>query len=924
MAKSSKSLRNRLTTLVVAAVFGAVGLTTASSIWREVSQFTDDRQTELTATATVFASTIAEPVKRGEVTALGALAAVTRAPMIEYARIEAPNGVLIAEMGDAGAQAESAVQEYIREYLPQDAALKMLTARSFKAAAPIVDGDETIGVLTIFASTQSLSTRIGVMLYDAFVAAIFTGGIGVLITLKFQRAVTEPILSLARVMKRVRESGDFSVRAEPAGDDETAQLVATFNTMLDQIQERDHKLRAHQLNLKKTVERKTLQLRKAKEAAEAANMAKSDFLATMSHEIRTPMNGMLAMADLLNKARLAPQQKRYAEVIAKSGQSLLAIINDILDFSKIEAGRLEFEKIAVRPADIVNEVVSLFWERAAAKGIDLAAYVAPNTPEEIEGDPVRISQVVSNLVNNALKFTQEGHVIVAVACKPCKPGVKENNRERSIEFSVADTGVGIAPEKQSAIFEAFSQADQTTTRKFGGTGLGLAISRRLVEAMGGAIGLESTPGDGARFFFGVPTVEIHPPLNVRKVEGEKRAIIAIDGDATAKMLARYIRETGVIPHIVDQGAPMGPHIAYADMIFASVAFFEAYQRSIDKGAAQWIPARICVCELGETKSEQLLESGVVEDILMSPISRQDVLQQVDRILDDKMRGPSALQETHNTGSSLVAFNGQHVLAADDSAVNREVVREALRRLNLKVTLASDGRQATHLAQTRHFDLILMDCSMPEMDGFEATQAIRALENQCKRPRTPIIALSAHVAGSSDKWRSVGMDNYLTKPFTIASLAAALGEFLEFADGPAAQADESACENETSGPAPADQCAAPFDRDVLEQIRQMQPDLPFRALSLFNEHAREAMRKLAAQIKTGDQENIAKAAHALKSMSVNVGARQLGEACKALELRAREGAPVAELSTLSKDVVRTYREAQAALPGIAAEYKSAAA
>lgn len=916
MSQRSKSLRSRLTTLVVVAIFGAVAIATASSVWREMAQYGDGKRAELYASANVFASAISEHVREADKAAtLNALRAMSYIPTIEHVRVNEPDGALFVELGSTTA----VLDDPYANFFPEHSALSMLLARSTEASVPIIHGGETIATLTIHADTGSLSGRIGLLLYDALVAAIFAGGIGVLIALKMQRAITDPILSLARVMGRVRESEDFSVRAEKAGDDETAQLVDMFNTMLGHIQERDSKLQAHQRNLAKTVEERTAQLRAAKESAEAANMAKSDFLATMSHEIRTPMNGMLAMADLLSKARLAPQQKRYAEVIAKSGQSLLAIINDILDFSKIEAGRLELEKIAIRPADIVDDVVSLFWERAASKGIDLAAYVAPNTPEEIEGDPVRISQIVSNLVNNALKFTEQGHVVVAVGCK----SNTSDSGDCIIEFSVADTGVGIPEDKQAAIFEAFSQADQTTTRKFGGTGLGLAISRRLVEAMNGAIGLVSKPGKGSRFYFNIPAAALKPPIVVRKVETEKRAIIAIDGDATPKMLARYIRETGVIPHIVQDKSSLGPHIAYADMIFASVAFFEAYQEAISKGEAQWIPARICVCELGDTKPEQMLESGVVEDILMAPLSREDVLQQIDRILDDKMRGAAALQETASVEPAQTTFKGQRVLAADDSAVNREVVQEALARLNLEVTLACDGREAVHLAQAQPFDLILMDCSMPEMDGYEATQAIRALEKRARRKNIPIVALTAHVSGADNKWRDAGMNGYLTKPFTIASLAAALAEFLEVSP-----------HSET--PAPPDQpvieqtdavANEPFDRSVLDQVAAMQAggsDLPVRALALFEQHSRHAIRALAASLKSGDNETIAKAAHALKSMSVNVGARPLGAACANIETQARAGAAIGALSALCKIAVTEFRAAHKALPAIVDEYKQRAA
>ncbi|GJL92424.1 MAG: hypothetical protein DHS20C04_20830 [Hyphococcus sp.] len=832
-------------------------------------------------------------------------------------RVDTLDQSLFVELGSA-----TVVRNSSFDLIPENSALAMLTSHSAAASAPIVRGGETIAHLTLHADTGSLSDRIGQLLYDAFVAAVFAGGIGVLIALKMQRAITDPILSLAQVMGRVRESGDFTVRATQVSDEETAQLVDTFNTMLDHIQERDSKLKTHQRTLEKTVDQRTLELRKAKEIAEAANMAKSDFLATMSHEIRTPMNGMLAMADLLSKASLAPRHKRYAEVIAKSGQSLLAIINDILDFSKIEAGRLDLESIPVRPADILDDVVSLFWERAASKNIDLAAYVAPSTPEEIIGDPVRISQILSNLVNNALKFTEDGHVIVSVAIKSGDSTIKDASC--SLEFSVTDTGVGIAKDKQDAIFEAFSQADQSTTRRYGGTGLGLAICRKLVEAMHGDIGLTSRPGKGSRFFFSMESKVLAPPRRIRQTEAEKRAVIAVDGSAAPKMLSHYLRECGIIPHIVESNAALGPHIACADMIFASPEFYRIYQQTISAGKAQWIPARICVCELGDTAPDLLVENGVVEDILLAPLSRREVMDQIGRILDDRLRGRAALANAESAGARNMDFDGKRVLAADDSAVNREVVQEALSRLNLSVTLAGDGKEALALARDEEFDLVLMDCSMPEMDGFEATLAIRAFEKHLGRMPVPIIALTAHAAGDDTAWRDAGMDDYVTKPFTLDSLASVIGRYLEgkeramTEDQPVTLAQQSSKSQPQSGA---------FDKSVLNEIASMQTagaNLPLRALTLFEQHSRDALKILAASMKGGDSRAVAKAAHALKSMSLNVGAHGLARACSAIEDAARNNIGQRELVKLCKLAANEFRDTHRALPATISEYRNLAA
>ncbi len=887
--------------LVIVAVFGAVVLATSLFAAREVNKYGAERSRELHANAIVFAATIATPVREGDKRrTLEALRAISGLPHIKHIRVVGPDGSVFVELGGTVALKEASALDF-------GGAFAHLTAQSISAEAPVIESGEKIGALVLSADTSALGEKISEILWDSLIAALFSSTIALLIALRMQRGVTAPIIDLVNLMRKVRETDDFGARARNHRRDETGELVDAFNDMLDKIQDRDARLLAQQQNLQKTVLQRTHELKLAKEAAEAANNAKSDFLATVSHEIRTPMNGLLVMAELINSSDLPPRQKRYADVIVRSGKNLLTIINDILDFSKIEAGKLDLEKIPVRPADVISDVISLFWERAQKSGIDLVSYIAPGVPDAIEGDPVRISQVISNLVNNALKFTKRGSVILSIR------KLSSAERDVTLEFAVVDTGIGIRREKLDSIFEAFSQADQSTTRKFGGTGLGLAICRRLVEAMGGAIGVDSREGKGSRFHFTLTAKQIEAARAFPRTRADKRAIVAIAGSATPFVVARYLEESGLAVQIVATDEIETQDLSYADIILASPATLAAIHARYAGEHEGWTPARICISDLGDNAPDHLLSKGVAEDLLVKPITRLDMIGLVERLFEGRLRGRSALDSVRAAEDKTPIYPGKRILAADDSAVNREVVREALGRLGVEVCLVTNGAEAVEAVRAGMFDLVLMDCSMPVMDGFAATASIRSLPDP-SRANIPIVALTAHVEDEDRAWQRAGMNGYLTKPFSLAALASTIGQFLSPTDLSAAAATVSL---ERKG-------FAAFDGATLRNLAAMSAaggDLVLRSLALYETHAREGMLRLARAVKARDAEEIASAAHALKSMSLNIGAKRFGEACAHVE---RSADNIADLPPLLKKLRTAYLTTQREIPVVREHFSRVAA
>ncbi len=790
--------------------------------------------------------------------------------------------------------------------LPQDIKLTVYS-RGLVIVAPVIgqiqspafsraqaqNSQPRIGYVALLMSRESLKLTQYQILVTAFVIFVIGSALGGWLAIRMAKKVIYPIVQMAQSVNNIKD-GKFDITLDHQSTGELRVLENGITSMAqamksahDEMQQSIEQATSDLRQTLETIEEQNIELDLARKQALEASRVKSEFLANMSHEIRTPMNGVIGFTNLLLKTDLSEKQRDYLNTIRKSAQGLLSIVDDILDFSKVEAGRLILENSPLDIRELIDETLALLAPAAFDKQLELVALVYNDVPNNLLGDPLRVKQVVTNLVNNAIKFTPRGSVEVRVMLEA------ESDGHASIAIHIKDTGIGLTEEQQRQLFQAFSQADTTTTRRFGGTGLGLVISKKLVEKMGGEIGLESEPGNGSTFWFTIrceKSDEVHTGLRGGE-EFHGKQVLLFEPHNTTRLAVTHMLSQWQIEFVQFSdwqecneyvSAAIAAHKPVDAVILGGVLSRQGGDRYTEflQRIRQHLHARILVASNSIDATEQAWWSDCGAHVFVSkPLGQRRLFSSLHQLFNAVESAP--LQRPALNELPLQC----RVLAVDDNDANLELVSTLLRDNGAQVITASNGREAVRIAKDTDFDVILMDIQMPDMDGIEATRTLRA---HARHRNTPIIALTAHaMKGERESLLNAGLDDYLTKPVSEEELRHTIQRWLSKDRRPASrlrrrQADHDA--NKTQ----ATNDDHPIDWSLSLKMANQKPDLARGMLQGLIGSLPDARQKIAHAHQQGDQKTLLEQVHKFHGACCYVGVPKMRQLANQLETALKAG------------------------------------
>ena len=843
----NQSLKVRMGVAIAIGILSTSIATSGLLLVRSIERQQEDTRLELRSSANVLASNLSGAIASQDTNHIrNILRSVTYSDRIKSSEVFGRDGRRIASMGmEAVLGGEERDDQNSRN----------------SVTVEVRHSGQSVGSVRLVAGSASGAFALSSDFFEVLIWSLITALFGGVLTFFWQGRILRPIESLASTMMQPLNSSSVAVSAQTKKKGEIGVLFRAYDRMVAEIIERDQKLTSHQASLEREVHDRTKDAIDARNEAERANEAKSQFLATMSHEIRTPMNGILVLSQILAKSRLPAAEKRYAEIIWRSGTGLLGLLNDVLDLSKTESGMLEVEKIPFSVDEIIENSLMLFWHRARETSVSLVAHVETPVPDQIIGDPIRFQQCLSNLLGNALKFTEQGSIEVYARWTRNS----SSDDDGVLTISVRDTGIGIAPSRLNEIFEAFVQAESSTTRKHGGTGLGLAITRRLVDAMGGTIQVTSEVDKGSTFEITLPTTASGNQNSITTFEPQT-FLLELEDDAVHRLLRQALTERGMV--VVDNPTDSGIQCRI-------VACAEPIPHN------EFGLPTVGLFAIDDPEPLEELRNQKLHDILRLPYTRRSLDEFISKVIGHAFLGESALTALDDTIDSLATlrYSSARILVADDQPANLETIIAAFDIYGVTPITAENGVEALDSCRENSFDLIFLDGNMPEMDGYEAARSIQA-----KHPNLPMILFSATAAQHSQDYHDSGFSGYLPKPFDVAQLGDILREYCE-PDAPQTQQQSAANVLPPASTPSADSSIDGLSEMVVKNMRQLEQRRP-GAVSRIYARCLEAIPRVIGEVEQawidGEPEPLRQAGHSLKSVSNTAGALALATAAAQIE------------------------------------------